>query len=278
MTTSARATCPTTTARKTRTTTRAPFLYILLTWSRGRSSSPSCGRGDGAGVGGDGAPRDDGAIVKIPVRLGRRQASDGRADGSRATAIISTFWAAVGRDARAVGQQRKRRHERERPARAVRFSLIGVGSRRERHTAEKRTLGGRSDRGGRVWRRNTAHAAGRAAGPGLVDTRSRALRFRHRVARLWKGSPRDSMQGGYWRPSASPSTACRRKRSGARRASFTAGEDASRTARSQLYGDDAFGDVRGISKPAKTRELLVPRRITHKAGRERHLAVPRTSK
>ena len=63
MTTSGRATCPTTTARKTRTTTRAPFLYILLIWSRGRSSSFPKGRGDGAGVGGDGAPRDDGAIV-----------------------------------------------------------------------------------------------------------------------------------------------------------------------------------------------------------------------
>ena len=64
------------------------------------------------------------------------------------------------------------------------------------------------------------------------------------------------MPGGYWRPSASPSTACRRKRSGALRYR-------SRRARTRCCGARAprrrrvRRRVRKHLLPAKTRELLV---------------------
>ena len=64
------------------------------------------------------------------------------------------------------------------------------------------------------------------------------------------------MQGGYWRPSASPSQPAAASAAG-RSVVVHGGRGRVVVAGSQLYGDDAFDDVRKHLLPAKTRELLV---------------------
>ena len=81
------------------------------------------------------------------------------------------------------------------------------------------------------------------------------------------------MRGGSWRPSASQSPACRRKRGGARTVVVHGGRG--RVVLLQVYGVRRPPPPPPPASPTgKTRELLVfPRRLINEAGRERHLAV-----